>query len=192
MATEYELKFRATPQVLAAIDRSIPGSARQLCMETTYYDTPSGGLSARRYTLRRRLENSTSVCTLKTPAGDARGEWEVECDSIQAAIPLLTAMGCPAELADFAQEGLLPICGATFTRIAKTVTLPTGTVELALDQGILTGGDNQAPLCEVEVELKTGPKTLCDAFARALAEQFSLETEDRSKFRRALDLRKGV
>ena len=42
-----------------------------------------------------------------------------------------------------------------------------------------------------EVELKSGPTELCDSFAKALAAQFSLEVEEKSKFRRALALYKG-
>lgn len=191
VATEYERKFRATPALLSAIDRAFPGDNRIFSMETTYYDTPSGGLSARRYTLRRRLENGVSVCTLKAPAGTARGEWEIQWEAIQEAIPLLIAQGAPATLRELVQEGLVPVCGAKFTRIAKTVCLEDGQVELALDKGFLFGGGRELPLCEVEAELKAGTQALCDRFAEALAAQFSLTEERESKFSRALRLYKG-
>ena len=69
MGREFELKFRADAGTIALI-REKYGSFTSISMETTYYDTPSGALSARHYTLRKRLENGESVCTLKTPAGD--------------------------------------------------------------------------------------------------------------------------
>jgi len=191
MATEYERKFRATPALLTAIAAAYPGDAARIQMETTYYDTPSGDLSARHYTLRKRLENGVAVCTVKVPAGAARGEWEVECACIEAALPKLLALGCPEEIALLAQKGLVPICGAAFTRLATTLSLPEGAVELALDQGFLTGGGRKEPLCEVEVELKIGTTHLCDCFADALAAQFGLQPEEKSKFRRALALYKG-
>lgn len=190
MATEYELKFKATEEVLSAIDEVFPGGI-VMEMETAYYDTPTGAMSARRYTLRRRLENGISVCTLKTPAGDARGEWEVECEDITAAIPKLIAMGAPADLEELVKEGLVHICGAKFTRLAKLVTLPECTVEIALDKGILLAGGKIEPLCEAEVELKDGEKAACDAFGRELAERFGIETEEKSKFARALALYRG-
>ena len=190
MATEYELKFKATEENLSALDDAFPGGA-VMAMETAYYDTPTGAFSQRRYTLRRRLENGVSVCTLKTPAGDARGEWEVECDTIEAAIPKLMAMGAPADLGTLAKEGLVHICGAKFTRLAKLISLPECTVEIALDKGILLGGGRTEPLCEAEVELKDGSKEACDGFAAELAEKFGLETEEKSKFARALRLHKG-
>lgn len=190
MATEYELKFKATEESLSAIDAAFPG-ASAIEMETAYYDTVSGAFSRRRYTLRRRLENGISVCTLKTPAGDARGEWEVECEDIEASISKLIAMGAPADLEDLVKEGVVHICGAKFTRLAKTVTLPECTVEIALDRGVLLGGGKTEPLCEAEVELKTGDKAACDAFAKELAERFGLVSEEKSKFARALRLYKG-
>lgn len=191
MATEYEIKFQATPAVLAEIEAAFSGETVRISMETTYYDTPSGSLSAKKYTLRKRLENGISVCTLKAPAGNARGEWEVNCESVAEALPQLAAMGCPADVLTLASEGLIPICGARFTRLAKTVSLENGVVELALDEGVLTGGNRQMPLCEAEVELKDGPVEVCDSFARELAVRFGLKAEGKSKFRRALGLYKG-
>ena len=190
MATEYELKFKATEDILTAINGAFPGGTT-MQMETTYYDTPTGTMSARRYTLRRRLENGVSVCTLKTPAGNARGEWEVVSEDITAAIPALIALGAPAELEDMVKEGLVHICGAKFTRQAKLVTLPECTVEIALDKGILLGGGKEERLCEAEVELKEGKVAACDAFGAELAERFGLVPEEKSKFARALRLYKG-
>lgn len=191
MATEYERKFRATPENFIEIDETFSGQTKKITMETTYYDTPSGQLSARRYTLRKRLENGVSVCAIKAPAGAARGEWETVCKEIEAAVPVLVAMGAPEALAELVKEGIIPICGAKFTRVAKEIPLEGGLVELALDQGILFGGRRESPLCEIEVELKTGTQELCDRFADSLATRFCLAEETRSKFARARMLHEG-
>ena len=192
MAIEFELKYRATPEALEAIGNAITGQTQAFAMQTTYYDTPSGDLSARRYTLRRRMENGQSVCTLKAPAkGPGRGEWELPCENIEAAVPMLCKLGAPEDLQALTQPGLIPVCGAKFTRIAKTVRLTDCTVELALDTGILTGGGRQQPLCEVEVELKSGEPESCVDYAQQLALCFGLTPENRSKFRRALALYQG-
>ncbi len=192
MAIEYELKYRANPAALKAIQQAVAGHAQTIAMETTYYDTPSGSLSQRRYTLRRRMENGASVCTLKAPvSGPGRGEWELSCTDIEAAAPALCKLGAPADLQTLAQEGLIPVCGAKFTRTAKTVLLPDCTVEVALDTGFLSGGGRTEPLCEVEVELKSGDPAACTAYAMELAAQFGLEPEPHSKFRRALALYQG-
>ena len=192
MGVEYELKFRATPDILRQIDGFAQGETTLYNMQTTYFDTPSGALSERFYTLRTRRENDLAVCTLKAPiAGNGRGEWELECDDILAAIPELCKLGCPADLPQLTAEGLVPVCGARFHRIAKTLVLPDCVLELALDEGVLLGGGKEIPLCEVEVELKEGETACCEAYGRQLAFLFGLEPEKKSKFRRALALHKG-
>ena len=189
MGTEYELKFRADPEVLRSVYTTFPARWQTVPMETTYYDTPGGSLSARRWTLRRRLQNGVSVCTLKTPGQNGvRGEWEVECDSIQLAVSELCKLSGSAELEKLCTEGLVPVCGARFTRKAGLFQLWDCTVELALDEGILMGGSKEAPLCELEVELKDGSREAADSFAAQLAQIYDLQPEASSKFARALAL----
>lgn len=192
MAVEFELKYRATEPLLALLRRDLPGEEQLLQMHTTYYDTPSGALSARRWTLRCRLENDVRICTLKTPTdGIGRREWETECDDIQKALRILCKLGAPEEALLLSREGLVPICGARFTRVAKTLTLGDCVLELALDEGVLTGGGQEIPLCEVELELKQGEPAACVAYAKMLQQVYSLVPEEKSKFRRALELYRG-
>ena len=192
MGAEYELKYRADDACLDSVFTTFPARWQKIAMETTYYDTPSGELSARGYMLRRRLENGVSVCTLKTSGqGNLRGEWEVRCDRVTDAVPMLCKLSCPAELESLCAREPVPICGARFTRRAGTFQLLDCTVELALDQGILFAGETERPLCELEVELKSGSRDAADSFARQLADIYGLEPEEKSKFARALALRKG-
>jgi len=189
MGAEYELKYRADTDTLKSVFTTFPARWQTISMETTYYDTPSRSLSARRYMLRKRLENGESVCTLKTSGkGNMRGEWEIRSDSVNAAVSELCKLGCPAELETLCKEGLVPICGARFTRKAGTLTFLDCTVELALDEGALFAGEKEIPLCEIEVELKDGSVDAADALGRQLADIFDLVPEEKSKFARALAL----
>jgi len=191
MGIEYELKFRATEQQQTAICRELEAPEVHYDMQTTYYDTPSGMLSQRWFTLRRRLENGVSVCTLKAPVPGGRGEWEVNCEDICQAVEQLCRQGAPAILPFLVAEGLEEVCGAKFHRIAKTLVLPECTVEVALDLGELMGGKKRIGLCEVEVELKEGSREAAKAYALELAARHGLEKEPMSKFRRAHALYKG-
>ena len=192
MAIEYEFKFQATPRILEQLRAAIGGEEQHFDMHTTYYDTPSKTLSARWYTLRRRMENQDSVCTLKTPTGGhGRKEFEVSCSNIQDAIPMLCKLGAPEALPQLVAEGLLEVCGARFHRIAKIQAQPDCVIELALDQGVLTGGGKEIPLCEVEVELKSGSPEGAKQYALTLAALYGLKPESKSKFRRALSLYEG-
>lgn len=192
MATEFELKYAATAANLEAIRAAVPGQYDTISMETTYYDTPGHDLSARKWTLRRRLENGVSVCTLKTPAsGSARNEWELECDSIETAIPELCKLSGLALLAELTAAGVKPVCGARFTRLACRVALDGAEAEIALDAGVLFGGGRELAFAEVEAELKSGLEAAVVAWAQDLQRRFDLKPEPKSKFRRALDLAKG-
>lgn len=189
MALEIELKFRANEDMLDTLRRDIPGEEKIFHMHTTYYDAADGALSAKKYTLRRRMENETSVCTLKTPTdGLGRKEFEVVCDTIEEALPMLCKLSGLAELEAIS---LKEVCGARFTRIAKTLTWQGATMELALDQGALYGGGRTIPLCEVEVELKEGNEEAVLAYSAFLAAAYGLLPEKASKFRRGLALYRG-
>ena len=190
MGREFELKFRADVETISLI-REKYGSFTSISMETTYYDTFDLKLAMHRWTLRRRMENGVSVCTFKRPHKDGgRGEWEVECPNIMEGILALCKAGADEELLRVTAGGLMEVCGARFTRLAKTLEIPGGTVELALDQGVLLGKGKgkELPLAEVEVELKEGTDEAAVAFAKALAEEFSLVPEEKSKFVRAMAL----
>lgn len=188
MGREFELKYKADSGKIDAIQRTF-GDFTTITMVTAYYDTPEQTLRQRHWTLRRRLENGRSICTVKTPKPDgSRGEWELECPSITNAVPELCHLGAPEELLILTASGLTEVCSARFTRLAATMELSGCTVELALDQGFLLGGGKELPFSEVEVELKDGSDTACVAFAENLAKKFGLVAEPLSKVQRAMIL----
>lgn len=192
MGIEFEVKFRATDEILEKIRRQTPGKEVIFHMQTIYYDTPSNAFSQRQCTLRRRLENEKFICTLKTPAqGLGRQEWETQCSDIKEAIDQFYQLGAPSDILELAKEGLSPICGARFIRVAKLVPAGEGWAELALDCGVLEGGKKEKVFCEVEIEQKTCSQKECLALAQMFAAQYGLEREEKSKFRRAFAMYKG-
>ena len=183
MGRELEYKYTGTETAFAVLQQRF-GPFIETKMETTYYDTPDAALSQRRWTLRRRMENDISVCTLKVPLPDgSRGEWEAEAASIEEGIEALCRCGAPEQLREVSD--LRPICGARFSRLAAMVTLTDARLELALDRGVLLGGGKEQPLLEVEVEYKAGSEAVVHAFADALAWKYGLKEEPLSKFARA-------
>ena len=188
MAQEFEVKYRSSPETLAALAARF-GPCTPITMETVYYDSLNGSLSMRKWALRRRLENGVSVCTVKTPLPDgSRGEWEVEAPDVFQGLPKLIALGAPEELAQIVQDGVAPFCAARFVRLAKLLPTQDGTVELALDKGVLLGGGRELPFAEVEVELKSGSDRAAEAFAQNLAAEFGLSVQPKSKLARAMAL----
>ncbi len=185
MGREMEYKYAATPQVLEKLAAEFRGF-RKLEMRTTYYDTPTGTLAARHCTLRLRQENDICICTLKTPLPDgSRAEYECQADTIEAGI---AAIPQAAQLLDGPVQ---PVCGARFTRLAAIVDTGDGTAELALDQGVLLGGGRELPLCEVELEHKTGNDVATMVMGHTLSMEYGLPLERKSKFARARALAEG-
>ena len=188
MGKEFELKYAATQADLEALKARYP-HLRPIAMETTYYDNAAGDFGRLKWTFRRRMENEKSICTLKTPmAGHGRAEFETECGDILAAVPLLVEQGAPKELLMLVSQGVVPSCGAKFLRLAGLLEIPGGAVELALDEGVLLGGGKDLPFVEVEVELKEGSEAAATAFAKALAAEYGLKPERKSKVARARQL----
>lgn len=191
MGREFEQKYAATEKILSDLATKYPGG-RRISMHTTYYDTPDNDLSQGKMTLRIRKENDLSVCTLKTPLPDgSRSEWECPATDIAAGIRSLLDLGAPSQLEALTAKGLDVVCGARFTRLAIDVATADGIAELALDSGVLMGGGKEIPLCEVEVELKSGSESAAVALAQQLASTYGLKSEPKSKFRRAMDLVTG-
>ena len=89
------------------------------------------------------------------------------------------------ELISIAEAGLIPVCGAEFVRLARTMDMEGCTGELALDEGVLRNGARELPFAEVEAELKQGERMRLDLFGALLAKQYHLEREPRSKYLRA-------
>ena len=188
MGREFELKYQATPEIIGRIQDKF-GEFTPISMETTYYDTEDLLLRRRKWTLRQRMENGRAVCTVKTPLPDgSRGEWETESADLAEGVKRLCPMGAPEELLDYVNQGVAPFCGARFTRLAKTIPLPAGSVELALDEGVLLGGGRELPFAEVEVELKSGEDSVARDFSAALAAEFDLKKQPKSKLARAMAL----
>ena len=188
MGREFELKYAANGDVFEKI-MAVFGDFSTISMETAYFDTLEGTLSRKHITLRQRLENGRPVCTIKTPGdGFGRGEWDVESQWSEEVCQVLFAM---AGLDPISAQNLQQVCGAAFTRRAKTLYLPQCTLEIALDEGRLLGGGREIPLREVELELKSGSEKALLEWAEEFARQYQLTPEARSKFRRAMDLSKG-
>ena len=191
MGKEFELKYLASPEDLEKISKEY-GNFHEIAMETHYYDTPDGALGTLRWTLRRRTENNTSVCCLKTPGQNLiRGEWETEDPSIESGVRTLCRMDVPDGFEAMVSKGLTEVCGARFVRKAKIVATADGTAEIALDQGVFLGNGQEQAFSELEVELKSGSREAAENLAKIISRKYGLTDLWISKYERALALSKG-
>lgn len=189
MAVEYELKYRATAEVLERIQADFPGEYTKTEMTTTYYDTPGGDLAKLFWTLRHRREGDKHICTLKTPAGiDGRSEYEWHCEDIHEAIPHLSRLTGSNALNQLVERGLVETCGARFVRTARMFRAGSTVAELAMDQGVLINGEKEEDFAELEIELKRGYREEVQVMGFLLAASYELEPETKSKYQRSREL----
>ncbi len=202
---EIELKLFVAPGDLARIDRHPAVRAvrrrgvRRQHLETVYYDTPDAALARAGVALRLRHDGNRWVQTLKGGGRAAAGlhardeiEWEIAGGALDVALfdetPYAALFAKPA-----VRGRLQPVFATAFERTTRMLAFPDGTVaELALDRGVIRAGGAQAPISEVEIELKGGDAARLFVLARALARDVPLRLGHASKAERARALGRGA
>jgi inorganic triphosphatase YgiF len=95
----------------------------------------------------------------------------------------------PEELrAELEAQALEPVFVADIRRHQRLVDMPSGTVEVAFDKGVLKAGDRSMPVSEIELELKGGSPLAIYELALRLAEYRAVKPSIRSKSARGFDL----
>ena len=194
---EIEIKLRPASRAAARAAFSDEGlfpalgETDSIEMHTVYYTDRRGVIPRSRWMLRLRRENEKSLCAFKAPpVGSARLELEHPAADIQSGAALLCQdPALPKEVRAILQEGeLIPLCGARFTRLVRRCAFGAAVFDLALDEGILTGGGRTAPLLELELELVSGPEDALKAASAALSARHELEPLLLSKQQQAMAL----
>lgn len=175
MNEEIELKLRVTPSLAARLKRSeilhscASGRAVTRRLLSIYFDTPRLDLKSLGGALRIRNVGRRRIQTLKLPVEDVTGLQvfhEFERD-IAGDTPDMTHIGESALLARFQDHKfiteLAPVFATEFRRTTIPVRIDDSEVDVAVDIGEIRGGERRLPLCEVELELKSGnPQRLVD------------------------------
>ncbi|MGH8010236.1 MAG: CYTH domain-containing protein, partial [Candidatus Binatia bacterium] len=160
-----------------------------------YYDTPTFDLYQHRVAVRLRRVGRRWIQTVKTEGNVTAGlhdrpEWESETQENTLNFQALA----DAKLRKFfddetLRQALHPLFTTEFTRSRRIVELPGNTtVEFALDRGEIRAAGEQAPICEVELELKSGDPAQLFTFALSLQDALPLRLENTSKAERGYRL----
>lgn len=177
-----------TAPVVAANARN-KGTRKHL--KSAYYDTPERTLHRNGLSLRVRQSGARFVQTVKTDAVHdplRRGEWEARVPSLAPDLALAMPF-IPEKLrSSLAAQPLEVVFTADIHRHARMVDLPSGMVEIAFDQGVLTAGDRARPVSEIELELKSGSASTIYEIALRLAEHGVVKPSIRTKSARGFDL----
>lgn len=174
---EIEVKLEAPPAVLRDVFALAPfGGAkpsRGHTFETTYFDTRDHALSRAGLALRVRRAGRRRIMTLKwSPRGEegffTRGECEaaIEVDAPEPALlgPEAAAMVEKAA----AGEPLVPVSRTVFRRATAMIAFDGALIEAARDAGWIHAGERKSRICELELELRSGPPAALFDFAASL------------------------
>ncbi len=198
---EIEFKFCIPPDRLAAVQAAVRrGRCVAIRMEARYFDTPDGALASRGIAFRLRREGDQWVQTVKT-LGDGpldRQEHNVaRGPAIEGIAPeplpqLHSGTVAGARLQQALQTAggpLVETYGTEMDRLTRDITRQGAVVELALDTGRVvahrgTAQQAEAPICELELELKAGPVAGLAALAAQWATRHGLYLSTVSKAER--------
>ncbi len=196
-AGEIELKLLVDADRLAGFNNApvIKTNARnkgaRKHLKSAYFDTAKHTLRRNRLSLRVRQTGARFVQTVKTEAGDdplRRGEWEAAVPSMTPDVALAMPFMPEKIRGEIAADALEQVFVADIRRHQRMVEMPSGTVEVAFDQGVLKAGDRSLPVSEIELELKSGSASAIYELALRLAEHGPVRPSIRSKSARGFDL----
>ncbi|MET3666566.1 inorganic triphosphatase [Caulobacter sp. 1776] len=192
MDREIELKFLIPPEAAALALAQLKGEGAVRQLDATYFDTPDHALRRAGFGLRVRDGEGGRKQTLKSASAGgvfSRGEWE---EAIAGPGPDRDALARTPAAAMLVGETLAPVFTTRVERIVRLVQIGEAVIEAALDRGELSAADRRAPVCELELELKSGePRALFD-LARQLARRVPLRLSLISKAERGYELAAGA
>ncbi len=202
-ATEFELKFTGAPAAIAALPRSLflraltPGKGVWRRLETTYYDTKNRKLERSGLSLRLRIDAGRRIQTVKriTASPVIRKEYERELEPGEAFPAPVGKKKIDARIADLA-DALHPTARTIVDRWTATAHFEASQIEIAVDLGRAESWDGagaayEAPLGEIELELKAGEAGDVFELGRQLITHAPLRLATRSKLEMALGLADG-
>ncbi len=194
MSIERELKFRVAPGITARLQREL-ALAEPRQFQSIYYDTPERDLQGARMAIRLRRQGERWLQTLKCVIdAAARHEWEmaVEGDALEPErFPQDEVIAASGVDLSALNERLAPVFETRFTRRVALVQQDEAKLEIALDRGDVIAGERSEPICELELELKSGAPWTLARVAEPLVERFDLQLAIESKAERGYRLADG-
>ncbi|GGY02557.1 CYTH and CHAD domain-containing protein [Pseudoduganella dura] len=168
-------------------------------LRDTYYDTPKLDLWHNGLTLRVRTDNEAYIQTVKTASGGSaglheRGEWESALagpapEPAEVARQIKTKRIAELLRSPNIVNNLRPVFNNVTRRTRWNILLPDGRqVECVLDAGDIHAGGRNAPIGELEFELKRGDPTQLFELALSLHKDIPLQIANDSKAARGYAL----
>ena len=202
MAVETELKLRIAPEQLASLKRHALLKTYSITRPVTrrlqniYYDTPKLDLHKSEMALRLRHTGRQWLQTLKgggsMQAGlHRRNEWEVPVKRAALDFSATQEVEWDEHLRPSLRKKLHPIFVTDFTRNSRMLDFQGAQIELCIDQGEVRTEQHSVPICELELELKSGEPGLLFELALEILDVVPFELETVSKAEQGYRLLSG-
>lgn len=197
MTNEIELKLKiASPDIAQFLTHPRLQTAimqQRQHLISVYYDTPALTLMHQRAAFRVRLAGTRWIQTIKIGGHAINGlhtrpEWEVELSDHQPQPGLFTDPAATQLLTAELTQQLTPIFQTDFWRDTWLVDFHGAQIEIALDIGKVISLAQDAPICEVELELKSGDAQQLTSLAQILGQNIALTPDSISKAQRGYAL----
>lgn len=199
VATEIELKLRFPPSMLREVLASPVLTPQRLTRKqkrvATYFDTPALDLWRRQITLRVRREGGHWIQAVKGASAVSAGvhtrvKIETVVDGPRPDVSGLPSHAVTRILKSPGVAGaLFPVMRTEITRSSRILEPAPGVlIEAAVDTGSIRSRRRREPVCELELELKSGPVTALYELAHHLSAQIPLALEHQTKAERGYAL----
>jgi triphosphatase len=188
---EVELKFTLSPEALARLEAGPFAGVEAKATDSTYYDTPDRAALSAGYAVRLRKVGRRRVQTVKGGGVAAVARFEDERPATGGALDLEALRDGPLAKA-FDLDALAPLFESRIKRRTHEIEADGAVIELALDLGEIVAGAAREPVCELELELKSGGAAALFKAARRLAEGGGLMVSLTSKAERGYRLAEGA
>ncbi|MDA9556346.1 inorganic triphosphatase [Vibrio sp.] len=202
METEIELKFFVKDKFVTMLRNKIldlkvlQHNSKRL--GNIYFETEDNWLRQHDIGLRIRTYNDVFVQTVKTAGRVVAGlhqrpEFNAEHTSTIPDLSLHPDDIWPKgrSIQDLQQQ-IKPLFSTDFTREQWLISMADGSqIEVAFDQGEVISGDKSEPICEVELELRSGQIDALFTLARFLSDEGGMRLGNLSKAARGYYLAQG-
>ncbi len=170
----------------------------ELEIYAVYFDTEDRRLYREGIAFRVRKEGEKLVATLKWNGSSEEGMHKRE--EINVPVSDETKLTTPdiqifnqSEMCGVLEElvgerKLMPIMNMFFTRRQMRVDTGKSINEISVDVGMIVCGEKTEPISELEVELYSGDEEDMKTLGALIADKYDLISEDKSKYKRGLEL----
>jgi triphosphatase len=177
MSTNREIELKGTIRSehldrvkdLPAIKKRTVGRARSRKLVTVCFDTPDHQLRRLGLSLRVRKIGRAYVQCVKQAHNNlgaifVRTEWEGPVPSQDPAISAIEDKAIRRQIRRVGVEHLQPVFRTHVQRSSRTLKFDDGsTASLDIDVGDIVAGDICEPICEFELDLKSGAPSSCSS-----------------------------